>query len=175
MAKARIVICLAVLLTAFLHISPYAEAFHLQGEVNTVFFRNDHGYLSKLRFDPIEGKGTYLEWLQIGDYYRQLSLGGEFLWREDCFGETWLLIGLEQYDLTDYINRFFRVGLRTDLPLPWGEVTLEVDLMLDDAVGPFLRYQGELRFPQTWLQGQIGFGNLLGSRDGYAVWVGFDL
>lgn len=175
MVKARTMICLTIVLGMLLFANTRAEAIHFQVGLNKVFFLQDQGYLGKLRLDTEEGSKVYFEWLQVSDYFHQRSLGLELFWRKGFFGETSLLVGYENYTLQDYSNDFFRFGARTDFPMRWGEISLEADLMVDHLVGPFVRYQCEVRFPKTWMQSQIGFGNLLGSRDGYALWVGFDL
>lgn len=175
MEKTRKIIYLAVMMIMVTCFNTRAEGFYLQAGLSKVFLLQDQGYLGKLRFDPDQERGVYLDWLQIGNYYRQYGVGLELLWRNDRFGETWLLMGYERYDLHSNRNGFSRIGARTEFPLKWGELVLQADWMIDDLIGPFLRYQCELRFPGSRLQTQIGIGNLLGSRDGYAVWFGVAL
>lgn len=167
----RLLLSLYLLLT----LSNPVVASELEISANQLFFLPQSGQWWKIRANDYYSQGVYLEYLQIEGFYQQIGAGIEINLLHRPSVELWGLVGGEGYQLVSQSNNLLRTGLRLELPLPFLELHWCFDLMVDDQLGNFPRYYLEIKSSTDGLQGNGGFGNLLGSRDGYAFWVGFEI
>ncbi|AZR73912.1 hypothetical protein BBF96_11230 [Anoxybacter fermentans] len=173
MDKYKLVLCLVIICIVLLSSVGEASSIILNG--NKIFLKNENGYLWRIEILPVDTQGFYLEIFKISDYYQQVGVGFDFRLSGHSYGEIWSLVGLEEYRLLKTNNSFFRNGLRAQIPVSFGKIILGADVMIDDLVGSFLRYQLEVSFLKKWIRGKVGIGNLLGNKDGMALWIGFEL
>lgn len=174
-AISRILAVVLVMVTAAWLGGGQAQAIDFDLGVSKVFFRQDSGILGTVRAEVYQNSDVYLELLQIDDYYRQLGAGVSYAFYKQNERTVRFVLGMDRYQLLATTNYLFRTGVACEEQLPFGEMALDTYLLLDDLTGVSLRYGLELRLPDTLLKGKIGVGNLLGSGDGYAVWVGLTL
>lgn len=151
--------------------------------VNKVFLQNDQGYWGKILYKPVNTQGFYFELLSIDNYYQQAGLGvGVNVFKTPKNNdsilpeiEIWNLLGGEKYWINETSNSFFQAGVQADASLSIGKISFGSSICFDDYLGTFFRHQLELKVRTKWGLGNIGVGNLLGSNDGYAFWIGFEL
>lgn len=144
----------------------------LSGSINRVFFLGDGGYYGNLHVNSGQFPGLFVDGLQVGDYFQQVGYGLELALPKRAGRQFTIELGQDQYRLLQARNFLWRLGVRGEFTLACANLSLGVNLMLDDLTGKYLTYQAEFHFPKSKLKGNIGIGNLLGSDDGYAIWTG---
>ncbi|MCK4257396.1 MAG: hypothetical protein KAX49_00365 [Halanaerobiales bacterium] len=150
-----------------------ADALSYQLSINKIFFSEDEGYSWNARLDLVPNQGFYLDGLQIGDFYDQWGAGIEFLLFDHPKFATWGFVGVEKYKLNRTHNSFFKTGMHIEFPVSSARFALKGELVIDDMIGIFPRYQIETWLPKYFIN--LGVGNLFGNEDGYAFWVGIRL
>ncbi len=177
MRRYGFILCSLLVILVLSPVRINADSVDLLLSGSQVFFANAEqtGQWWKARLALLESQGMYLEYLKIEDYYAQVGAGFEIILLNYPIGQLWGVAGGEEYLIHETKNEFFRTGLRLELPLAFGELEMTTDVFFDDLTGIFPRYYTELKLSKWWLKGNLGVGNLLGSNDGYAFWVGFEI
>lgn len=140
-----------------------------------IYLSEDQGVWGSIQYQHFSGQSLYGEFFQIGDFYHQRGFGFGITVYKNSQVHISNTFGIDRYHIFDYENTFYRTGLCLDWKLGKGSLTLEGDLALDDLVGNFVRYQLNYSLPVKVGKIDLGMGNLLGSKDGLALWVGIGL
>lgn len=140
-----------------------------------IYLSDDQGVWGSIQYQHFSGQSLYGEFFQIGDFYQQGGAGFGITIYKNQQVHVSSTFGIDKYRIFDFVNSFYRTGLCLDWELGKGSLTLDGDLVLDDQVGNFLRYQLNYSLPVQAVKLDLGVGNLLGSKDGLAFWIGIGL
>lgn len=173
MSRARKVI---FLITTFILISSFnikAERVNLSG--SQIFLKDDIGKLWETEYNFDKYQGISIDYLIIDDYFQQWGFDYKSLLSKTPGNKLFGTLGWRQYQLFGQPNGMFKMGIESRAPFYNHQLRLDFDLAMDDKVGLYLTHKAELiLFHSSWLKGKVGYGNLLGGKDGSSFWLGLE-
>lgn len=175
MIKSKVFLRMLLILFLFFIMNNPVVATEFEISANQLFFLPQSGQWWKMRINNQYTQGIYLEYLQIERYYQQIGAGLEVNLLHRPSVKLWGLFGGEGYQLSTRNNNFLRTGLRLEFAAFFPEIHVNVDLLVDDQLGWIPRYYLEMKSSEGWVQSNLGLGNLLGTADGLAFWVGIEI